>query len=153
MIGEHRIDDYEKFYRGGDTSPHHSKCECFDCTQREPSTYNCTHDGTISEFATLPPYKIGHDMLLCLCDRNYHECRCKTRISYSPGFGRFMQETQRAGQAATLTHRQGHLPTLVEGLNLRLDADTSSGSTEVEEYGTMRPGGLIRCTCRCIPAG
>ena len=43
-----------------------------------------------------------------------------------------MQEARRPGTAVSLTHRRGSLPTLVEGLNLRLDDNTSSGYWGVE---------------------
>ena len=121
-----RIDDYGRFYRGGDTSPHHSKCTCFACTRRTPSNFHCDLNGTVSEFAVLPPYDIRRDMCLCLCDRNSHACTCSCRITYTTRPGRFTQETPSGGLDATacaipLTHRRAGLPTLVDGHILLLD--------------------------------
>jgi len=134
-----KLDDYERFYRGGDRSPHHSRCECFHCKQRAPSAYHCNLDGTVSEFATPPPYNIRHDMCLCLCDRNFHTCTCNSRLSCTS----FMRNVRRTSPAvladdrtppsvAPLTHRRCSLPTLVCGLNLHLDDTTSSGYRGVE---------------------
>jgi len=134
-----KLDDYERFYRGGDRSPHHSRCECFHCKRRAPSAYHCNLDGTVSEFATPPPYNIRHDMCLCLCDRNFHTCTCNSRLSCTS----FMRNVRRTSLAvladdrtppsvAPLTHRRCSLPTLVCGLNLHLDDATSSGYRGVE---------------------
>jgi len=134
-----KLDDYERFYRGGDRSPHHSRCGCFHCKRRAPSAYHCNLDGTVSEFATPPPYDIRHDMCLCLCDRNFHTCTCNSRLSCTS----FMRNVRRTSPAvladdrtlpsvALLTHRRCSLPTLVCGLNLHLDDTTSSGYRGVE---------------------
>ena len=47
----HRLDIFQAVYRGGDLSPHHSRCKCLTCTVGTATAYHLTASGTISCFA------------------------------------------------------------------------------------------------------